>query len=210
MIKAMLMNPWCLLLSNISHPAESACTDSAGRMLLCYLPAAPSCVCVCVSLLVKVWDVKWLTTVGTSLGTCVWTGGPAGARGWWWGYGNSGAGSVARQRRVSVWCVSIWLSDSLSVLLDPSRTGKLAVFLFEKCDWTQPVGPLSLSNSRSLSLSHAQMLLSQPSHTVSNFCTSEGLSPVCWVDRSQSCVAFQTPCSPGGFCSSPVVSINKL
>ncbi len=176
MIKAVLMNPdvYCWA---YSHPAESAVLVQLGECcsVICQ-QLLPVCVCVPA---VKVWDVKWLTTVGSCLGTCVWTGGPAGARGVV-RLRNSGEGSVARRRRVSVWCVSIWLSNSLSVLLDLSRTnthihtGKLAVFFLKSVTELNLWGlPLSLSHF-GLSLSHAKMLLSQPSHTVSNFCTSEG------------------------------------
>ncbi len=86
---------------------------------------------------------------------------------------NSGAGSVARHHRVSVWCVSIWLSNSLSVLLDLSRTnthihtGKLAVFFLKSVTELNLWGlPLSLSHFRSLSLSRSDALISAFVHSL--------------------------------------------
>ncbi len=179
---------------------ENVALLSASSSFLCVC-VCPCCKGVGCEMIDNSWHKSWHLCVDR------W---PSGCTGWWWGYGTAvqGAllGSAACQCDVFPYgCLILSVFYWTRV---PQE--KLASVLFEKCDWTQPVGPLSLSHSRSLSLSHAQMLLSQPSHTVSNFCTSEGLSPVCWVDRSRSCVAFQTPCSPGGFCSSPVVSINKL
>lgn len=208
MIKAVLMNPdvycWAYFPS-----CRVCCTDSAGRMLRYYLPAAPSCfVCVCVCFCCKgvgcemidnSWHKSWHLCVDR------W---PSGCTGWRRGYGTAvqGAllGSTACQCDVFPYgCLILSVFYWTRVSRAHRKTHSV---LFEKCDWTQPVGPLSLSHS----LSFSQMLLSQALHTVSNFCTLEGLSPVCRVDRSWSCVAFQTPSSPGGFCSSLVGSINRL
>ncbi len=144
---------------HISHPAESAVLIQLGECcsVICQ-QLLPVCVCVCVPA-VKVWDVKWLTQLAHVLAPVC---GQVAQRvhGVAVRLRNSGAGSVARQRRVSVWCVSIWLSNSLSVLLDLSRTnthihtGKLAVFFLKRVTELNLWGlPLSLSHFRSLSLS---------------------------------------------------------
>ncbi len=163
MIKAMLMNPdvycWAYFPS-----CRVCCTDSAGRMLLCYLPAAPSCVCVCVPA-VKVWDVKWLTTVGTSLGTCVdrW---PSGCTGWWWGYGTAvqGAllGSAACQCDVFPYgCLILSVFYWTRVAQENSQCSFWKVWLNSTCG-----ASFSFSLSVSLSLSCSDALISAFSHSL--------------------------------------------
>ncbi len=200
---------------HISHPAESAVLIQLGECcsVICQ-QLLPVCVCVCpcckgvgCEMIDNSWLMSWHLCVDR------W---PSGCTGLQWGYGTAvqGAllGSAACQCDVFPYgCLILsvfywtWVAQTHTYTQENSQCSFWKVWLNSTCGACH-----FLFLTFGLSLSHVQMLLSQPSYTVSNFCTSEGLSPVCWVERSRSCVAFQTLCSPGGFCSSPVVSINKL